>query len=160
MENKEEKVTIKALVEKPKFYLSTKERVAQALIAIRVTEKLLDEAKNKVKERAREIMDKEDIKVIPFKAVDPDTGKELNWEVKIVDPTIMKSYDAFQVIKGLGEEKAKQFLKVEGGKLEWYLKKATVTGAVSMEEMTEALKNVKTKPRKGSIQLREIKPKE
>lgn len=156
----EEKITIKALIEKPRFYLSNKDKVAKALIAVRATEKLLEEAKTKIKERAREIMDAEGVKSIPFEAVDSETGRKLQWEVKIVDPTMMKSYDAFQVIKGLGEEKAKQFIKVEGGKLEWYLKKATAMGAVSMEEMAEALKNVKTKPRKGSIQLREIKPKE
>lgn len=152
-------ITMDALIEKPRFYLSTPKRIAEALIMIKETEKVLTAAKKKVKERATEILDESGKEIIEYEATNTDTGEMVKFEVRRMPAAVIKEYNPKAVINGLGE-RAFPFLKVVGGKLDYYLKRGSGMGAVSMQEIEKVKENLTTKHRKGSIQLREIKDKE
>ncbi len=147
-----------SLIERVRFYLSDETKVAKALLAIRNAEKMLEEAKERVKEKANEFMDKAQKDVIAYSITDPDTGEIREWEVKRIYGGMTKEYKASEVLKILSE-RAVPFLKVNKTKLDTYLKKESAKGNLSMELVNEISKeeNCILKTRKGSIQLKEVK---
>ena len=70
------------LKEETRFYLSTPERVAEALLFVRSAEKYIKELKEKVKERAVEVMDRNNVEVVPYQVVDPETGEVSDFLVR------------------------------------------------------------------------------
>lgn len=147
-----------SLIEKVRFYLSDEKRVAEALLLIRNTEKILEEAKEKVKDRAVELMDKKQIELINYSITDPATGEIREWEVKRDYGTQAKEYRAENVYAVLGDQ-AFKYLKVGKVKLDKDLAKMSAKGKITMEQVTEATKDPIISIRKGSgVKLQEIKP--
>ncbi len=148
----------KSLIEKVRFYLSDEKKIAEALLLIRNTEKILEEAKDKVKERAVEIMDQKGIELVSYSITDPETGEIREWEVKRDYGTQAKEYRPENVFSVLGD-KAFKYLKVGKVKLEKDLAKMSAKGEITMEQVSEATKDPIMSIRKGSgVKLREIKP--
>ncbi|EKE25670.1 MAG: hypothetical protein ACD_5C00075G0002 [uncultured bacterium] len=148
----------KSLIDKVRFYLSDTNKVAEALLLIRNTEKILEEAKEKVKERAVEIMDRENRDLVTYSITDTATGEIREWEIRRDYGSQSKEYRPENVIGALGTEKAFKFLKVSKSSLDTYLKRETAKGALPMELMEMAIKDPIMKMRKGSgVKMREIK---
>jgi hypothetical protein len=149
-----------ALIEKQtRFYLSTPERAAEALLFVRNLERFAKEVKEKVKARTVEIMDKQQTDMIEYQVVDPDTGKVREWKVTRDYGKQSKEYRPANVIEALGMERALPFLKVGKVSLESYLKKASLKGVLTMEEVGKATADPVMKIIKGSgVKITEVKP--
>lgn len=150
----------KSLIEKVRFYLSDPNKVAEALILIRNTEKIIEEAKEKVKERAVEIMDRENKDVHIYSITDKETGEIREWEIRRDYGSQTKKYKAEIVLKILGE-KAIKFLDVKKTDIDKFLKRESAKGEISMSDIEEITKveNCVISVRKGSgVKMREIKP--
>jgi hypothetical protein len=145
------------LKEQTRFYLSTPERAAEALLFVRNLERFAAELKEKVKERAVEIMDKENVETLPYRLVDPDTGEVREWIVRRDYAKESKEYRPENVYDALGED-CFSFMKVEKVKLEKYLVAQSAQGKLSMEAVTLATKDPKIKTIKGSgVKITEVK---
>jgi hypothetical protein len=149
-----------ALIEKQtRFYLSTPERAAEALLFVRNLERFAKEVKEKVKARTVEIMDKQQTDMIEYQVVDPDTGEVREWKVTRDYGKQSKEYRPANVIEALGMERALPFLKVGKVSLESYLKKASLKGVLTMEEVGKATADPVMKIIKGSgVKITEVKP--
>lgn len=144
-----------------RFYLSTPERAAEALLFVRELEKYAAELKAKVKERAVEIMEKNNMELLEYKITDQETGEVREWKVMRDYGKQSKEYRASNVIEALGMERALPFLKVGKTALESYLKKASAKGVLTMEEVGKATANPDIKIIKGSgVKIVEVKPKQ
>lgn len=126
-----------------RFYISTPERFAEALIFAKKLENFADMIKEKVKKRGGEIMFDQDIKFIDFG----------NYRVLHVDPTEVDEYSVTSIFKALEPQIAMALCKVDTGKLKMWLTKSRIEGEL-LEKITEGKK---TKHRKGYIKLMEIK---
>jgi len=149
----------KSLIEKVRFYLSDTTKVAEALLLIRNTEKILEEAKEKVKERAVEIMDREHKDLVTYSITDTSTGEIREWEIRRDYGSQTKKYKAEIVLKILGE-KAIKFLEVKKTDIDKFLKRESAKGDLSMELVEEITKqeNCVISTRKGSgVKMREVK---
>lgn len=147
------------LKEQARFYISTPERAAEALLFVRELERFAEEIKGKVKERTMEIMDREGKDLITYSITDNETGEVRSWEVKRSYGTIVKEYRAKNVVRAIGAEKAMEFFKVSKSDLERYLKKASAKGEISMKQVETATDDPIEKTRKGAgVILREVKP--
>lgn len=145
------------LKEQTRFYISTPEKAAEALLFVRELERFAEEVKAKVKERTVEIMDRENKELIEYSITDPETGEVREWEVKRSYGSITKEYRPENVYDALGED-CFAFMKVEKGKLETFLKKASAKGDISMETVSLATKDPVEKTRKGAgVIIREKK---
>lgn len=140
-----------ALTEQIRFYLNTPDKVAQALVLIRNTEKMLEQAKLKVTEKGKEMMDKAQTNVINYETVDPDTGEVISWEVRRMEPTEIFEYNALDIMEVLGKD-AFKFFKVSS-KVRDEITKRHASKAISNDDLIKATKNAKTKTRKGFIKL-------
>lgn len=150
---------IVALKEQTRFYISTPERAAEALLFVRQLEAFAEEVKAKVKERAIEVMDRENKDLISYQIADPETGEVRQWEMRRAYDTQTKEYRVENVVKALGPEKALPFLSVSKMKLEAFLKKASAKGEITMVQVDEAVRDPLLKIRKGAgVVLREVKP--
>lgn len=149
------------LIEKQtRFYLSTPERAAEALLFVRNLERFAKEVKEKVKERTVEIMDKQQTELIEYLVTDPDTGEIREWKVTRDYGKQTKEYRPANVIDALGMERALPFLKVGKTSLESYLKKASLKGVLTMEEVSRATADPTIKCIKGSgVKITEVKVK-
>ena len=149
------------LIEKQtRFYLSTPEKAAEALLFVRNLERFAKEVKEKVKERTVEIMDREHTELIEYSITDQETGEIREWRVTRDYGKQSKEYRATNVIEALGMERALPFLKVGKVKLESYLKKANLKGVLTMEEVAKATADPEIKIIKGSgVKITEVKAK-
>lgn len=137
------------LKEETRFYLSTPERVAEALLFVRSAEKYIKELKEKVKERAVEVMDRNNVEVVPYQVVDPETGEVSDFLVRRDYGKQSKEYKPENVYDALGED-CFAFMKVEKVKLEKYLTSASAQGKITMETVGLATKDPLIKTIKGS----------
>ncbi len=145
------------LKESARFYINSPSKAAEALLFVRNLEKFAEEIKEKIKERAGEIMDRENKDVIPYSITDPETGEVREWEMRRSYGTVTKEYRPENVYDALGED-GLAFMKVEKGRLEAYLKKASAQGKITMETVGLACKDPIEKMRKGAgVILREVK---
>ena len=148
-----------ALKKQTRFYLSTPERAAEALLFVRQLEKFAEELKAKVKERAVEIMDRENVETLPYQIVDPETGEVREWIVRRDYAKQSKEYRPENVYDALGED-CFAFMKVEKGKLEKFLATASAQGKITMEAVGLAVKDPLIKTIKGSgVKITEVKAK-
>lgn len=146
-----------ALKENARFYISTPERAGEALLFVRNLKKFAEEIEEKVKARAVEIMDKENMEVLLYSITDPETGEVREWEVRRSYDTVTKEYRPENVIKALGDEGLK-YMKVSKGKLETFLKKASAKKEITMEEVELAVSDPIENKRKGAgVILKEVK---
>lgn len=136
--------------EQMRFYLSTPDKVAEALIFIKSAEEYIKEVKVKVKERAVEVMDKNQVESMPYRVVDPDTGEVRDYVMRRDYGKQTKEYNPETVIEVLGVETAVQFLKVGKVGFEKFLKNETSKGSMSMETMAAATKDPVIKTISGS----------
>ena len=90
-------------------------------------------------------MSEKDLKVIEFG----------NYQITRIEPSESVEYYAPSVILALGMERAISFLKVSGGKLEGYLKKASLKGAVTFEEIEKCKEKSGIKRKAGYIKIQE-----
>lgn len=149
-----------ALREQTRFYLSTPERAAEALLFVRNLERFAAELKEKIKERAVEILDRENKEVIEYQVVDPDTGEVRDWQVRRDYGKQSKEYRPENVIKAIGEEAAVRFFKVGKTDLERYLKLASAKGDITIEQVEQAVADPLIKTIKGSgVRITEVKAK-
>lgn len=133
------------LEENIRFYLSTPERFAEALIFAKKLEKFAEDIKEKVKTRGSEIMHDQDLREIEF-------GE---YVVKLIDPTETNEYNPVSVIKALGENSA-GFMKVSTSKIEKWMMKSRLP----FDEIEKIKLGMKVKLKKGYIRLDEKKEKE
>lgn len=130
------------LKENIRFYLSTPERFAEALIFSKKLKAFAEDIESKVKERGKEIMFDKDIKEIEFG----------NYVVKQIDPTETNEYSPASLIEVLGVN-ASSFLKVSGGALEkWMIK-----SRLPFDQIEKIKSGMKIKLKKGYIRLDEKK---
>lgn len=147
------------LKEQTRFYISNPERAAEALLFVRNLEQFAEELKAKVKERAVEIMDRENVERVPYSITDPVTGEVREWEVRRTYATQTAEYRPGAVVSALGMEDAMKFMKVSKTALDTYLKKESARGNISMQQVELAVSDPVIKTRKsGGAMLREIKP--
>jgi len=129
------------LEENVRFYISSPDKAGEALRFVKILRDFAEQVEEKVKHRAFEIMSDKDLFEI-------DTGEYL---IKRIDPTSAREYKASSVIEALGMERAIAFLKVSTSKLEFYAKKARLTG----DELNKMAVGAVEKHRKGYIAIRE-----
>lgn len=135
--------------EQVKFYISTPERVVEALVFVKKIGLFLEEIKEFAKKRGKEIMSEKNL-----------TEVELDgWKIQDVPATMTKKYNVLALIEGLGIERAVAFLEVKGGAFEKYAIKALRQGAMTYPEMEKCQAGMKSVPRKGYIKLVELKEK-
>lgn len=148
---------IKGIKEQCKFYLNSPEKVAEALLFIRDLEKMTEEVKSSVKERAIELMDKKQTELISYSITDPETGEIREWEVKRDYGTQTKEYRPENVYAVLGE-KAFKYFKVSKTVFDKDISKMSAKGELSMQQVEDAVKDPVMKIRKGAgVKMREIK---
>jgi len=151
--------TMELIQKEVKFYLSTPERAAEALLFIRDLENYAKEIKAKVKERAVEIMDREERETIEYSVLDEKTGEVREWLVRRSYGRETKEYKPENVLAALGVVDGVKFLKVGKTKLENYLKRASAKNEITMEVVGAATADPTIKMIKGSgVMIREIKP--
>jgi len=144
--------------EQARFYLSTPEKAAEALLFVRNLERFAKEVKEKVKERTVEIMDRDNKDMIEYQTLDTETGEIKIWQVKRDYGKQAKEYNVGNVIEALGMD-AKPFLKVSKTEIDKYLKRASAKGEITMKQVELATKNPTIKEIKGSgVIIKEVKP--
>jgi len=150
-----------ALIEKQtRFYLSTPERAAEALLFVRNLERFAKEVKEKVKARTVEIMDAKGTEMIEYQVVDPDTGEVREWQVRRDYGKQSKEYRPHNVVAALGYDQAEKFFKVGKTDLEKYLARASAKGEITMAMVELATSDPVIKTIKGSgVKITEVKPK-
>lgn len=146
------------LKEQARFYISTPERAAEALLFVRELERFAEEIKGKVKERTVEIMDRDGKDLITYSITDDETGEVRSWEVRRSYGTVVKEYRPLKVVSALGMEQAMSFMKVQKSELEKFLKKESAKGTLSMKQVEMATDDPIEKMRKGAgVILKEVK---
>lgn len=148
---------LEVLREQTRMYLSTPERAAEALLFVRNLENFAKELKDKVKDRAKELMDRDNIDAMPFSITDPDTGEVREWIVRRDYDKQSKEYRPENVYDALGED-CFAFMKVEKGKLEKHLTRQISMGKIKDEVMFLAYKDPLIKTINGSgVKMTEVK---
>lgn len=102
--------------------------------------KLIDDNVRKI---TSEIMYDEDLKMIEDEQV----------EIKYIQPTETDVYYPRSVIEALGVDRAVAFLQIKSGDLKKYIRKATVNGAMTMEELDKCNEHKSTSRKKGYIKV-------
>lgn len=146
----ENKITIyeeklNEMKEQIRFYISTPERFAEALIFAKKLEAFAEDIKEKVRERGSEIMSKEDLREITFG----------DYKVVRQSPTTQIIYKPSSVIDAFGLSVALQFLKADTTKIKTYVMKAKLEGSI----LTDLNLGRTEKHRNGFIKLIEVKEK-
>lgn len=126
-----------------RFYISTPERFAEALIFAKKLEAFSEMIKEKVKKRGSELMMEQDLKFFDF-------GQ---FRVMKVDPTFTDEYSIQSLFGALDIDTAMALSKVDTAKLKLWLKKNRIEG----ELLAKITSGRKSKPKKGYIKLVEIK---
>lgn len=134
---------LQSLEENVRFYISTPDRFAEALVFVKKLEKFAEAIKEKVKQRGAELMNEKDLREIEFG----------NWKVQKIDAGETVEYSVASVIDAVGLDVAKPFLKISASKLEWWIKKSRLEG----ETLSKINMGKKLKIRKGYIKLIEKK---
>jgi len=146
------------LKEQARFYISTPESAAEALLFIRELERFAEEIKKNVKERAAKIMDEKGMELITYSITDPETGEIREWEVRRDYGAQTKEYKPENIFKVMGE-KAFKYFKVGKTVFEKDLKRLSAKGELTMEQVGEATADPIMKMKKGSgVKLMEVKP--
>jgi len=141
-----------------RFYISTPDKAAEALLFINELEKITKEAKKSVKERVVELMEKSNKEMIPYMAIDPKTGEIMEWEVKRDYGKQIIEYRPENVFKILGE-KAFKYFKVSKTAIDKDLKRMSAREEITMQDVDIAVSNPIIKPRSGAgVIMRKIKP--
>ena len=154
---KQDKALIE-LKERARFYISTPERAAEALLFCKNAEMVVAEIKESVKQRAAKLMDDNGTESIVYTITDEPTGEVREWSVKRDYDKETKEYRAEAVIDAFGLEMAMPYLKVGKTKLETFMKKAVSRQLVTSEQTFKATSNPIIKTKKGSgVIMREIK---
>lgn len=132
-------------LENIRFYISTKEQAGEALIFAKKLKQFAGQVEQKVKDRAWEIMDQEEVRKI-------EAG---NFIIKKQEAIDLKEYSPASVVEALGAKTAAEFLKVSAGELERFLTEGNSKGEVSFDTISKCREGMTLKPRKGSIQIKE-----
>lgn len=149
--------TIEKLKEEARFYISTPERAAEALLFVRNLKRFAEEVEAKVKERAVEVMDKKNTDLITYSITDQESGEVREWELRRDYGKQSKEYRPENVFAALGE-KAFKYFKVGKVALEKDLTKLSAKGEITMDQVGEATKDPVLKTIKGAgVKLREMK---
>lgn len=146
--------------EQSRFYISTPERAAEALLFVKNLERFAEEIKEKVKARAVEIMDKKGVEKIPYSILDEETGEVREWMVSRAYATESKDYRAENVIEAIGIEDAVRFFKVKNTDLKKFLTTQSAQKKITMEQVEKAVSDPIITTRKGAgVILKEVKAK-
>jgi len=128
-------------------YINSPEKFAEVLTAIKKAETFIEDMKERVKDKGREIMDAKNLKEIEFGAyvvrhIDPSESNEYN--AGSVIETFIKEYGEKEGLSMVG-----QFLKVSTTTLEkWMIK-----GRVPFPIIKEIKRGMRVKIKKGFIGL-------
>lgn len=131
-----------------KFRIQTLDDVGEALDFAKRLKEFAAQVEEKVKTRSSQIMEKHNV----FRLETDD------YHIMKHDPTEVSSFKASKVIEALGMERAIGFLKVDGGRLKYYLEKGVKEGAVTWDEVKKCQEGMTTRRRKGFIRI-STKPK-
>lgn len=129
-----------------RFYISTPDRLAEALIFAKKLEIFAETIKEKVKKRGSELMFDQNLKFIDFG----------NYRVIHIDPTEIIEFSVISLFGAVDPQIAMALCKVDTGKLKMWLTKNRIEG----ELLEKIVAGKKTKLRKGYIKLMEVEPKE
>lgn len=138
------------LKDQARFYISTPERAAEALLFVKNLERFAEEIKEKVKARAVELMDKKGVESIPYSILDEETGEVSEWVVNRVYATESKDYRAENVIEAIGIEDAVKFFKVKNTDLKKFLTTQSAQKKITMEQVEKAVSDPIVKVRKSA----------
>jgi len=148
------------LKDQARFYISTPERAAEALLFVKNLERFAEEIKEKVKARAVELMDKKGVESIPYSILDEETGEVSEWVVNRAYATESKDYRAENVIEAIGIEDAMKFFKVKNTDLKKFLTTQSAQKKITMEQVEKAVSDPIITTRKGAgVILKEVKAK-
>ena len=148
------------LKDQARFYISTPERAAEALLFVKNLERFAEEIKEKVKARAVELMDKKGVEKIPYSILDEETGEVREWMVSRAYATELKEYRAENVIEAIGIEDAMKFFKVKNTDLKKFLTTQSAQKKITMEQVEKAVSDPIITTRKGAgVILKEVKAK-
>lgn len=146
--------------EQSRFYISTPERAAEALLFVKNLERFAEEIKEKVKARAVELMDKKGVEKIPYSILDEETGEVREWMVSRAYATELKEYRVENVIEAIGIEDAVRFFKVKNTDLKKFLTTQSAQKKITMEQVEKAVSDPIITTRKGAgVILKEVKAK-
>lgn len=149
---------VSEIKEQCRFYINSPEKVAEALLFVKSLEKMTEEVKKSVKERAIELMEKENKEMITYSITDFETGEIKEWEIKRNYGSQTKEYRPENVFKALGE-KAFKYYKVAKTDIDRDLRKMSAKGEISMTMIDLAVSDPIIKIRKGAgVIMREVKP--
>ncbi len=132
-----------SIIKNEKFEISNLDKFSSVYVFIKELKKITESVEKEASKKGYEMMSENEIK-----RIDIDGYKIIKQ-----DPGEAKEYNAMKVIEALGMERASSFLKIDKTALDFYLKRAYQTGAVTGEEMMKCQENMKTKIRKGFIKL-------
>jgi len=139
-----------------RFYIDSPDKAAEALLFAKNLKKFAEEVEQKVKERAVEIMERENKEILSYSITDEETGEVKTWEAKRSYGTVTKEYNPERVLEALGNE-ATKFFKVNKTNLDKFLKKESAKGNISMDKVELATSDATEKIRKGAgVIIREI----
>jgi len=148
------------LKDQARFYISTPERAAEALLFVKNLERFAEEIKERVKARAVELMDKKGVESIPYSILDEETGEVSEWVVNRAYATESKDYRAENVIEAIGIEDAMKFFKVKNTDLKKFLTTQSAQKKITMEQVEKAVSDPIITTRKGAgVILKEVKAK-
>lgn len=148
------------LKDQARFYISTPERAAEALLFVKNLERFAEDIKEKVKARAVELMDKKGVEKIPYSILDEETGEVREWMVSRAYATELKEYRAENVIEAIGIEDAMKFFKVKNTDLKKFLTTQSAQKKITMEQVEKAVSDPIITTRKGAgVILKEVKAK-
>lgn len=119
--------------EDAKHYMAASQRLAKL-------SKLIDENVRKI---TSQLMYDEDLKLLEDEQV----------EIKYVQPTEVDIYSPRSVVEALGMDRAVAFLQVKAGDLKKYIRKATVNGAMTMDELERCNVHKSISRKKGYIKV-------
>ena len=134
-----------ARMENLRFYIKDIPSAGKALVFAKKLREFADLVEEKVKTRAYELMSDEEVKQIEADG----------FLISYIEPQETQEFAPRSVLEALGDDAAIPFLKVATGRLKSYLTKASMQGAVTMEEIMKCKEGAKTKYRKGYIKITE-----
>lgn len=134
------------LKEQTRFYISTPEKLAEALLFAKKLKTFAEQVENKVKERGSELMFEKNLREIDFDG----------WRVIKVDPAEIDEFSVYSLFDAVEPEVAKALVKVDNTKLKMWIRKSKIEGKV----LSKIVEGKKTKLRKGYLKIVEIKEEE
>ena len=148
MENKLTKLTDveEYLKEQTRFYISTPERLAEALVFVKKLKMFAEQVEESVKKRGAELMNEKNLSQIDFDG----------WRVIKQEASELDEYSVSSLFGAVGNEVAMGLTKVDNTKLKLWLKKSKIEG----EMLAKINSGKRVKLRKGYIKIVEIKEKE